>query len=500
MAFYQKYRPQKFSDLVGQDHIKRILINASRTGKLTHAYLLTGPRGTGKTTTARLLAKAINCLNLTSGEPCNKCEICRDITAGKALDIIEIDAASHTGVDDIRDIIEKARLAPAQAKKKVYIIDEVHMLSKSAFNALLKTLEEPPAHVVFILATTEIVKVPATILSRTQRHDFKRVTLDEIVKNLKMVAAAEKIDIDDDSLTLIALAAAGGHRDALGLLEQAASGDNITAGSVEKMLGFAKSDDIFQFLRAIFNSQTEDGLKIVHQLYDNGTDMREFAGGTIEVLRRVLIVASSGIEFIEDTKENKAELVKMSKAMSADQILSILNILLEKSKLFREVSNQLLPMEMAIIELTQTSNLSVRGKQLNNDKAKVVQKKKLVPDNQMDTPQVAIGVLEMTGDIWNKIVAETKKENASLAALLKDAKPQLMTEDRLVLGVKFKFHKDRISEVKNCQVLEKVVSDIMGRKYLIKCELDEGKKNREAKPASDDELQRAVTEIFEVAE
>ncbi|MEE1053807.1 MAG: DNA polymerase III subunit gamma/tau, partial [Acutalibacteraceae bacterium] len=242
-ALYRKYRPTKFSDVVGQDHITKTLKNELDSGKIVHAYLFTGTRGTGKTTCAKILAKAINCLNSKGGDPCGECEICRMIANDEITDIVEMDAASNNGVDDIRELREQVNFAPATAKYRVYIIDEVHMLSGAAFNALLKTLEEPPEHVVFILATTEVHKLPATILSRCQRFDFRRIDSAEIVGRLKYVAENEGLNLTDDAATLIASAADGGMRDALSILDLCAStGSDITEDTVSNVCSMAGND------------------------------------------------------------------------------------------------------------------------------------------------------------------------------------------------------------------------------------------------------------------
>lgn len=559
MALYQKYRPTQFSEVVGQDHVSRVLLEAVKNGRLTHAYLLTGPRGTGKTTTARLLAKAINCPNVLiedkstgkePGEPCNTCDICQNIARGRALDVIEIDAASHTGVEDIRDMIEKAQMAPTVAKKKVYIIDEVHMLSKSAFNALLKTLEEPPSHVVFVLATTEIQKLPATIVSRAQRYDFHRASRDDLIKKLKQVAIAEKIETEDKALELIAIAAHGGFRDAVTLFEQVASSANkITQKEVENILGLAGSEEVLKLVGAIFDKKAEEGLKIVHRLYDEGTEIPELFHQTIEILRRIVLYKIAGSHLIETTEDQGKEIVGLSEKLTSEEINNLLRTFVENGQFQKEATTPVLPLEMAIVESvallggtarkgssglvqdeprTSSNAEPVRGQPVSDVAVPAIVKKDISvpagqrevakeieikavsreatkpmisePVSQVEIMQAAAlaPVLEMKPDVWLQVVDFTKKHNTTLAALLRDAKPMSMTGNSITLGVKFKFHKDRISEVKNRQILEKTLKEITGVDYVIICELIDAHPPKKGS-ATDDELQKAVGEVFEIA-
>ena len=293
MSLYRKYRPQSFANLVGQDHIRTTLMNALKSGKVNHAYLFTGPRGTGKTSTARLVAKAINCENLKDAEPCEACDICRDITDGRLIDLIEIDAASNRGIDEIRDLREKINFSPTRARSKVYIIDEVHMLTKEAFNALLKTLEEPPTHVFFILATTEVHKIPETILSRCQRFDFKRIALDTMVARLGWIASEEKIEAEAEALDAIARVAAGGLRDAIGLLEQLTVESRLTFEHVREVLGITGKvslEKLYGFLQA---SDVASAIAEIGWLYEEGYDLNQFTKDFLELLRQKMLAAVS---------------------------------------------------------------------------------------------------------------------------------------------------------------------------------------------------------------
>lgn len=520
MAFYQKYRAKTFGEMIGQEHVTKTLLESIKSDKFVHAYLLTGPRGIGKTSIARLLAKAINCQKLlqdkkdgkaVSGEPCNECDSCRDINVGKAMDIIEIDAASHTGVDDVRELIDKARLAPTKLNKKVYIIDEVHMLSKNAFNALLKTLEEPPSHVVFILATTETHKIPATILSRAQRFDLKRAQKEEIIQNLQNVAKAEKIEIDADSLDLIALSAAGGHRDALGMLEQIASlGQKITLDLTRQILGIAETQEVFKFIGAIFNNHPEEGLKIARELFDKGLDLADFNRNLVERLRQILLFQIGGEIAIVDTKENIERIKSLALLIPSERTYKLINIFIESGNLFKDVSYPILPIELAVVKAIESEKTPIID--LPVSEVKVASEPKIVsheikPDQivkkvaeKVEPESVApVPVLEMTRDIWQQVIDQTKKENSTLAALLKDARPEALTDDTLTLSVKFKFHKDRISEPKHRQILEDIVSAVTGSKYQIICQISDGK-IKLPKPGADENLEKAVTEVFEIVE
>jgi DNA polymerase-3 subunit gamma/tau len=289
MSFYRKYRPQNFDSFVGQEHIKETLVNALKLDRVSHAYLFAGPRGTGKTSTARILAKAVNCTNLKDATPCEQCEICTDINDGRLIDVIEIDAASNRGIDEMRDLKEKINFAPTRAKNKVYIIDEVHMLTKEAFNALLKTLEEPPTHTYFILATTEVHKIPETILSRCQRFDFKRISDSVIADRLKFIADSEKIETEQTALDVIAHVSQGGMRDAIGLMEQLTHENKLTYEHVSSALGlsgFASIEKLFGFL-----TRKETGLALteIHNLYSEGHDLTQFNKSFLEFLRKKML-------------------------------------------------------------------------------------------------------------------------------------------------------------------------------------------------------------------
>ena len=315
-ALYRVWRPQTFEDLVGQDMITKTLKNALATKQTTHAYLFAGPRGTGKTSCAKLFAKALNCPNQVNGDPCNECEICKAITAGRLNDVIEIDAASNNGVEEIRDIRDKVKYAPTQADYKVYIIDEVHMLSTSAFNALLKTLEEPPANVVFILATTDPHKIPATIISRTQRFDFKRITSGAILERMEYILKQKQFEYDEKALNVIARAAEGGMRDALSILDQVLSfGDNkVTLDNALLVTGSMTRENLIKYLSQVQNHETVAGLQTIHAILDEGKDSKRLLEDLINCCRDLLLykqapemLEQTGSVMIDDEFKNMAE-------------------------------------------------------------------------------------------------------------------------------------------------------------------------------------------------
>ena len=352
-ALYRKYRPQTFSDVVGQEHITKTLKNELDSGKVVHAYLFTGTRGTGKTTCAKILAKAVNCLNPINGDPCGECEICKMVALDEATDIVEMDAASNNGVDDIRELREQVNFSPAACKYRVYIIDEVHMLSGAAFNALLKTLEEPPEHVVFILATTEVHKLPATILSRCQRFDFRRIDSNEIVTRLKYIADKELLTLTDDAATLVASAADGGMRDALSILDLCAShSTNITEDTVANVCSMAGNDYLINMAELIKSHSTEQALTLIDELHNSSVDMLRLLSELTNHFRDLMIVkiVKSEKKPIVCSSSKLKALEKQAQNFDIKEIMSILNVL-QTSSAAMQSGNRRCEMEMAIIRL-----------------------------------------------------------------------------------------------------------------------------------------------------
>lgn len=353
-AFYRKYRPSTFTDVVGQEHITKTLENAVKTGKTSHAYLFTGSRGTGKTSCAKILAKAVNCINSHDGNPCNECEICKGIDSGAILDIIEIDAASNNGVDNIRDLREEANFTPANAKYRVYIIDEVHMLSIGAFNALLKTLEEPPAHVIFILATTEVHKLPSTILSRCQRFDFKRIPPESIAERLKEVAEKENLQISDDGAMLIARIADGAMRDALSLLDRCSSYEGvIDSAAVANSAGLAGREHIFELCNCIIEKDAAKALEVVNKLYNDSCDMERLITELTSHFRNLMV--SKAVKHFEDMiicSQGEIEIIRQQSAKTTlATIMSCIDILTESASTMKQGANRRTSAELCIIRL-----------------------------------------------------------------------------------------------------------------------------------------------------
>ncbi|WP_437795020.1 DNA polymerase III subunit gamma/tau [Mitsuokella multacida] len=323
IALYRKWRPQTFKDLVGQEHISRTLANAITSGHIGHAYLFAGPRGTGKTSTAKILAKALNCEHGPTPEPCGQCEQCRKIADGSSMDVFEIDAASNRGIDEIRDLRETVKFAPVDGRYKVYIIDEVHMLTTEAFNALLKTLEEPPAHVVFILATTEAHKVPPTIQSRCQRYDFKRITVEEIESRLRYITAEMKMEAEDEALAMIAIQADGGMRDALSILDQCAAlaEGTITAERVRQILGLVGHDWIYKMTKALAARNVQEALQILAELLRDGKDLKQVLSELSLHLRSLMIFQAAGTVEAMDLYAEPQDVLQDQAKLFAPEVL-----------------------------------------------------------------------------------------------------------------------------------------------------------------------------------
>ncbi len=351
-SLYRKWRPRTWDEIVGQDPIVRTLQQAVRTERVSHAYLFAGPRGTGKTTTARLLAKALNCLHPDPAQrPCTQCAVCRDVEEGRFLDLIEIDAASHTGVDDVRALRDTVHLAPAQGRYKVYIIDEVHMLSTAAFNALLKTLEEPPSHVVFVLATTEWHKVPATVRSRCQVYPFRRIPLKDIVASLQRIVEAEGIQAEPEALRAIARQATGSLRDAISLLDQLASlGEKVTVEQVHALLGTAPDEAVYTMVEALHQGRSQEAMQAVMNAVERGTDPRVLARQVVDYLRQVMLVQMGVEEVIETSDVWKQRFREHAQALPMTTLLRWIRLFQKAASNMGATWYPTLPLELAVVE------------------------------------------------------------------------------------------------------------------------------------------------------
>lgn len=520
VALYRQWRPQRFADIVGQEHVVRTLRNALVNDRLAHAYLFCGPRGTGKTTAAKLLAKAVNCPNLADGEPCNACPTCEQITEGRSVDVLEIDAASNRGIDEIRELRDKSRYAPAAARRKVYIIDEVHMLTNEAFNALLKTLEEPPAHVLFVLATTDPQKVPLTILSRCQRFDFHRFAEEQISERLRLVAADRGVTVDEAGLSAIARAAEGGMRDALSLLDQvmAFSGSEVALADVLAVLGAAPLETHLSVARALAARDAVAVLAAIDQVVREGQDLRQFLRDLMACVRQLLLISiGAASEQSGFTPEEWQAMQDVAGQFLPGHLPSLLRQLAEAEGDMRWSSQPRIFLELALIRSLdaagapqlQPAAVSAAPQPAPPAPAAAQQRPAQpapavsAPTPQADRAQRQAGpvpqraepaprqaaqeqaerqaapapaaaaaaepagsppTLAMVQQRWSEVLERLRQTNPATEALLREGRPARVEQWQVTVEFpeKYHFHRERVSRQRERQIVEGVLSRMFG--------------------------------------
>ena len=471
-TLYRKWRPSQWDQIIGQEHITSTLQNAIKAERVAHAYLFAGPRGTGKTSTARILAKAVNCLDADlSQRPCDKCEHCQAINKGRYLDLIEIDAASNTSVEDVRDLREKINFSPNTGRYKVYIIDEVHMLSTAAFNALLKTLEEPPSHAIFILATTEIHKIPATVHSRCQRHEFRRIPVAELVKQLVRVAKAENIDIEPEALQLIARQATGSMRDGISLLDHLSSAkERVTLEFAERILGTVANQSVIELIDCSITQDAQRGLQIIQKTLDAGSDPRIFSRQVVDYLRSVILVKMGNADQIDTTKEILIEIKRHAQQVSTDFLLKMLRSFNQSSTESRNAWQPSLPLELALIDVIQ-QGFSEKGKQIDDPNQGQGQDPKPTQNKIPNSPDLGesyqvseLGNVNLSGnhqpsltisqinDVWRKFLGLVGQQNKQIQALLNSCKPFGVKGTVVFLGFNGDFAKSKLEHQENLEL------------------------------------------------
>lgn len=505
-AFYLKYRPQSFTELVGQDVVKKTLLASFQNNRLAHAYLFVGPRGTGKTSTARILAKMVNC---EVGGPCNKCSTCLSITDGSNLDLIEIDAASNRGIEDIRSLRDKIKLSPTQARKKVYIIDEVHMLTTEAFNALLKTLEEPPSHALFILATTEAQKIPQTILSRVQRLDFKPATSAQLYEALQKIVAVEKVNIEDGALKLLVKRADGSFRDGVKLLDQVSSLEGkITVEVLEKFLKASNFENLMDLVRYFSQEDTTKALRLVVKEVEDGVDIKEFQLSLMGLLRNMIFIKNNlGEQLVKEdySDEDYQSLLKICESFTNQDLVKILDSLQNALEKMKTTSILSLPMELAVVEICGEET----SKTIDDGKLKVEKQEEINPQSSiienppstLDHPSSndSADILKLK-EKWTFVLETIRPYNFSLEALLRSTSIAECSETAIIMEVPYSFHQRILEAPKNRELLESILSEILGRQIRISTVLGVRPTRQEdvvnIGVAQDDEIIRAAAEIF----
>ena len=514
IALYRKYRPQRFADVVSQDHVKTTLLNALSQSKVAHAYLFCGPRGVGKTTVGRLLAHAVNCKNVSrhKGEPCGQCDPCKQIESGQTIDLIEIDAASNRGIDEIRELREKVKYTPANLKHLVFIIDEVHMLTIEAFNALLKTLEEPPEHAIFVLATTDPQKVPPTILSRCQRFDFKRLSRSELAEHLANIAKKEKIKIAPEALKVIAGQADGSSRDALSILGQVAvayEGQKITADNLRTLLGLTNVEQINKFLLTVLQRDLAKSLNLINDFINDGYAPHQLIEDILTGLRRVLLVRSVGE--VPDSFEidiSKEELKNWREELadiSSREIIKLINLVLEAKNNQKYAQIPQLPLEVAIISYLDLDEDSSQPGSRSDGGENEASKKRSLPTEQSvqdvsgeaesKPANVKKEVKNGNGQAvslaklhkkWPDVLNKIQADNYSLGSLLKSSQLNKIEGNKLVLTCQYEFHREFVQKRENKAVIEKHLGQVCEAEVDIHCLVGQVEKKKNGNGSSND--------------
>ena len=500
-VFARKYRPQTFDDIVGQTHVTRTLKNAVEQNRLAHAYLFVGPRGTGKTSTARILAKALNCVKGPTVMPCGKCDNCREIAGGNSLDVIELDAASNRGIDDVRELRDNVRYAPAKSRFKIYIIDEVHMLTKEAANALLKTLEEPPKHVIFCLATTEPEKLPITILSRCQRFDLHRIATNLIAQQLQGIAVKEKLTLEAAAGHAIARGAEGGMRDAESMLDQlvAFCGEKITEPDVLNVFGFTSQQTVIDFVGRILRGETADALALLHEQCEAGKDMMKLMSDTIVYLRDVLVFKVKPDALSEDASpEMRTAFNEQAPLLETDRLLELIDQFAAAEGRMKWAPNKKLHFEVAVIRAIQTLDQTTLDEVIENLNALRDDTVAAVADRGPRVSEAAKANTKPAGtagagyktdapvdvnEIWGKVVAEIGTRRRFIKNWIEEAHPLGATGRNFELG----FPPDRqvvmehLSSRGNREFLEALLKEISGRDWTLKFSVRENQVSKAKK-------------------
>jgi len=490
--FYRKYRPQKFSEISKPNETAEALANQIKTKKTGHAYLFIGSRGTGKTTTARILTKAINCTDISKdGDPCDKCANCKAITAGRFLDLIEIDAASNRGIDDIRSLKEKINLSPSGAKYKVYIIDEVHMLTMEAFNALLKTLEEPPRHAVFILCTTEGHKVPDTIKSRCQVFKFKRATIAQIVARLAEISKKEKFKIAKEDLEKIAKSSYGGFRDADTLLQQVIEGSI----GIDSLLGASALDSFVKMTDCLIAGKTQGALEVVGKLFNDGVDLTNWGNEYVRYLRDLLFIQAGFEKEVSDVTDDVfADMEKQAFKVSSSELVAMIEKFMKAAQEVKSANIPQLPLELAVVEVSENKTIESSGFVVGDSEAK----QDII---YVDSSDLITASFDSVMDKWSDVLKDIKPFNHSVEALLHSCRPSSLIGNTLIMDVYYAFHKERLETPKSREIVEKVLGNKFGSqikvKYVLKSKEGASLTDKNVEPPKDVKIIKTAVEAFD---